>query len=315
MKHYHLTMTVVALLIWGCSCDMKTVSGGRPYEVVVTGDDNDAVKHTRNILEAPYAEGLPQREPLFDVIMIQGKAPGMTDYSRSIVMADVDTGKYKSTKIEYDKNVFAKPQIIVRVGTPSVAMLSRDSLQIQKTLCGILTKFELSTEANRLKKAYSKAAARTVDSLFGHTIMADAEMKVVKRGKDFVWLADNATVTTRNICIYSYPGSRLDPEKAQAARDSVMKANIKGEAPDMYMTTAAHYKPTLSMTKIDEKTVMVMRGLWEMTGDAMGGPFVSHSMTDSTTNKIITAEAFVFAPGKKKRNMMKQLEAALFTIK
>ena len=46
-----------------------------------------------------------------------------------------------------------------------------------------------------------------------------------------------------------------------------------------------------------------------MKGDCMGGPFVSHTVGD------ITAEAFLFAPGKKKRNQLRQLEAALYTLK
>lgn len=315
MKHYSLTTIAAILLMYGCSCDMKTTSGGRPYEVVVTGNSDDAIIHTRNILQAPDAEGLPQREPLFDVMTIKGRKGGMTDYARSIVTTDINANKYESTKIEYDRNVFARPQIIVRVGTPSATMLNRDSIQVQKTLCSILTRFEMSAEAGRLKKTHNKAAARTVDSIFGHTILTDTKMKVLKTGKDFVWLTDNTGMKTQNICIYAYHGCKLDPETAKAVRDSVMKANMKGDTPDMYMVTATHPAPTFSTTKNNGNTVMVMRGIWEMKGDAMGGPFVSHSITDSTTMKTITAEAFVFAPGKRKRNMIKQLEAALFTLK
>ena len=60
---------------------------------------------------------------------------------------------------------------------------------------------------------------------------------------------------------------------------------------------------------------MITRGLWEMEGDAMGGPFVSHSIVDSSRRRIIVAEGFVYAPGMKKRNLLRQLEASLYTLK
>ena len=59
----------------------------------------------------------------------------------------------------------------------------------------------------------------------------------------------------------------------------------------------------------------IIRGLWEMEGDAMGGPFVAHCWKDSVTGKTMTALAFVYAPEMKKRNKIKQLEAVLYTMK
>ena len=57
------------------------------------------------------------------------------------------------------------------------------------------------------------------------------------------------------------------------------------------------------------------RGLWEMTGDAMGGPFVSQSRVDSVNNRVIVTEAFVYAPSKMKRSMIRRLEASLYTLR
>ena len=59
---------------------------------------------------------------------------------------------------------------------------------------------------------------------------------------------------------------------------------------------------------------MEARGLWEMTTEAMGGPFVSHSRIDTVNNRIIVVEGFVFAPDKMKRTMIRRLEAALYTL-
>ena len=52
-----------------------------------------------------------------------------------------------------------------------------------------------------------------------------------------------------------------------------------------------------------------------MEGDAMGGPFISHTLDDSIRHRVITVEGFVYAPEMKKRNLMRQLEAVLYTLK
>ena len=52
-----------------------------------------------------------------------------------------------------------------------------------------------------------------------------------------------------------------------------------------------------------------------MENDMMGGPFVSHARVDRPNGRVIVAEAFVYAPKDKKRDMMRQLEAALYTLK
>lgn len=57
------------------------------------------------------------------------------------------------------------------------------------------------------------------------------------------------------------------------------------------------------------------RGLWRMKGDFMGGPFVSHTRLDKKNQRIITAEIFVYSPEKMKRNLVRQMEASLYTLK
>ena len=75
------------------------------------------------------------------------------------------------------------------------------------------------------------------------------------------------------------------------------------------------------MSHADVKNVTVRgeyaleaRGLWYMENDMMGGPFVSHARVDRPNGRVVVVEAFVYAPKDKKRDMMRQLEAALYTL-
>jgi hypothetical protein len=54
-----------------------------------------------------------------------------------------------------------------------------------------------------------------------------------------------------------------------------------------------------------------------MKNDAMGGPFIMKGVQtrkDQKDYKVIV-DCFVYAPEMKKRNLMRQLEAVLYTIK
>ena len=46
----------------------------------------------------------------------------------------------------------------------------------------------------------------------------------------------------------------------------------------------------------------------------MGGPFVSHSRVDEANGRVVVAEAFVYAPETLKRDLMRRMEAALYTL-
>jgi len=52
-----------------------------------------------------------------------------------------------------------------------------------------------------------------------------------------------------------------------------------------------------------------------MEGDKMGGPFVSHALLDKKKGRVIVAESFVYAPESKKANLIRRMEAALFTLR
>lgn len=61
--------------------------------------------------------------------------------------------------------------------------------------------------------------------------------------------------------------------------------------------------------------VLSERGLWEMKGDAMGGPYVMRRICPGKGKDEIIIIGFVYAPEMKKKILIKQLEAAISTIK
>jgi hypothetical protein len=58
-----------------------------------------------------------------------------------------------------------------------------------------------------------------------------------------------------------------------------------------------------------------LRGLWKLENAFMGGPFINISLLDENRNRVVTVDAFVYAPSLDKRIYVRELEAILNTFK
>lgn len=287
---------------------LQPSSGGRMYEVLVVGDRDSLV---RGVLQQD-APGLPQQEPLFDVSSIDSVAFGIgVRQARTIVMVTIRPDIATQTTLRYEKDVYAAPQIIATLVSPSMAQLRKDLPRLAPRLRQLLDRAELNTLIAELRRHRNVKMEQKVRERFGITPCIPADMVASKEGRDFHWMSNNSATAMQNIVIYRTSRLCALPEAYCRQRDSVMQANIKGETDAMFMQTVPG-TVTATRTTIGQRPVIVHRGLWEMRGDAMGGPFVSHTI--KTDSGYLTVEGFVFAPGTKKRNKMKQLEAALCTL-
>lgn len=279
-------------------------SGGRPFEVLVVGDRDSLL---RKVLSADV-EGLPQSEPSFDVSATDSAHfAGVLRLARSIVTVNIDPNLYTATRIRYEKNVYAKPQIMVYIGAPSTKVLAQGLAAQAPMLRQLLNRFEANAAIALLSHKRNIEAEKTIGKLFGVEMWIPMDMVSSKQGKDFLWLSNNSPTGMQNIVLYRSPAPQSTNHYIHL-RDSVMRLHIKGETDAMFMRTV---KATVtgSLTKEKGHTIMVHKGLWEMEGDDMGGPFIAH------TQGHLTVEAFVFAPGMKKRNLLRRTEAALYTLK
>lgn len=257
--------------------------------MLLVGDKDNIVKEALQ----EDVPGLPQSEPQFDVSSIgESRFNQSVSVARNIVMVNINPQLYNSVRLRHEKDVWAEPQMVVHVNAPSARML-RDSIRrIAPTLLSLLNRSEMNKSITMLRQKRNIKAEKLVKKMFGIEMWVPVDMTSSKQGKDFLWLSNNSPTVMKNIVVYK--GS-----------DSILQANVKGETDSMHFQNVV---PTVS-TSTEFKNIVVSRGLWEMTGDDMGGPFVSRSTA------VVNAEAFVFAPGKKKRNAIKQLEAALYTIR
>ncbi len=305
------------------SCDItgknrkKPASTGQPYEVVLEGDTDSIV--TKMLTED--VTGLPQPEPLCRLIQVKkGKTRGSYLLVRTRIVVSIaerditdqsNNEKDFSVKLSHDEN--AAPQNIIRITARSAQQL-REKLNGEK-LRRIVDEVELKHLADVIScnpSKQNKEMQNEIKKLFGIDLKIPVSMNASKKAKDFIWISNNASTGMQNLLVFKVKSEERRMKNSNAAYandktliDSILRTNMPGETDSMYM----------------EIPVLSERGLWEMKGDAMGGPYVMHRIHKSTSQAEIQQGydlyiiGFVYAPEMKKKILIKQLEAAISTIK
>ena len=284
----------------------KPASTGQPYEIVLEGDTDSIV--TRILTED--VPSLPQPEPLCKLIQVKkGKTKGSYLLVRTRIIVNI-TDKDFAVKLSHDEN--AAPQNIIRINAHSVQQL-RERLNGEK-LRQIVDEAELKHLAEMISNNPSKQnkeMQEEVKKTFGLDMKIPVSMNASKKAKDFIWISNNASTGMQNLLVMKVKSEQRRMKNSNAFHvndkaqiDSILRTNMPGETDSMYMVI-----PVLSE-----------RGLWEMKGDAMGGPYVMHRIHRQTSKAAkpgysLYIIGFVYAPEMKKKILIKQLEAAISTIK
>ena len=88
-------------------------------------------------------------------------------------------------------------------------------------------------------------------------------------------------------------------------RDSIGKINVPGRIEGSYLTTEKAYTPFHNAVIIDNKTTLETKGIWDLKGAFMAGPFINYAIEDKINRRWVVVEGFAFAPSVEKRNYPK----------
>lgn len=321
-----LSMALGMLVLFSCKDNggksvFSPVSSGRPYEMLVVIDkalwERPAGRALFNVLDTDVP-GLPQPERSFRISNIgpENFVRGMRIF-RNIIDVDIQP-IYTQPKLKYSRNSYASPQMIMTIQAPDEASFEEFVTKNRKVILDFFTKAEMNRQISLLKKEHSNVVSTKVGSMFGCDVWVPADIDRYKVGKDFLWASSDkpSSDVSINFVIYSYPytdKNTFTKDFFINKRDSVMKINIPGSLEGQYMATDADYVDVEEIV-VKGEYAFEARGLWYMENDMMGGPFVSHARVDRPNGRVVVVEAFVYAPEKKKRDLMRQMEAALYTL-
>lgn len=299
---------------------MMPNASGLPYEMLVVMDDaqweRPLGRAVFNVLDSDVP-GLPQSERSFRITRVapSGMSSNMFRIMRNILKVDIQN-IYTQPKLKFARDVYAYPQMVMTLQAPDEASLAKYVEDNAQSIIDFFTRAEMNREINNLREEHNPEVSRLAKEIIGVDVWVPWELNKFKKGKDFLWASTNTGKKDMSIVLYSYPytdENTFTLEYFLDKRDSVMKANIPGGPEGSYMATQRDFVYVEDAT-VHGKYAQVARGLWRVKGDRMGGPFVSHSRVDEVNGRVVVAEAFIYAPESLKRDLMRRMEAALYTL-
>ncbi|WP_321370430.1 DUF4837 family protein [uncultured Draconibacterium sp.] len=314
----------VAAIFAGCGSDStvmyKNITGKAGELVVVISKeswDGAPGKIVRESLAQSHI-GLPQDEPLFDLIDVPHDAfKDIFRSTRNIVQTTISSNVDKSG-IQFTDDVWAYPQATVQIKAKNADEFVKIFDENKEKIISYFVQAEKERITMNYKNTYEKAVFNTLNTEFGVTMKVPPGFRIMENEKDFLWVQYDTPEITQGIVIYTYPyvsDSAFTVSYQLPIRDSLLKKYVPGPTDGSYMSTEKRLDQINNVIKHNGNYASEMRGLWRVENDFMGGPYISLSELDASNQRVINAFGFVYAPSKDKRNFLRQVEAMIYSLK
>lgn len=261
--------------------------------------------------------GLPQEEPQFTINQYPIKfLEGFVVNSRnSIVIKKEAVGRF-----EIKKNEFATPQNVFYIS-------GRNTIEIIDTIekyTPEIIQIMRQTEIVENQRINDTALIKTerIKKKFKIALNIPKGYNSVLTRKKFIWFKKEITGGSTSVLIYQIPINNIEVHPNSSVinniiktRDSIGSLYIHGTERHSKMITEQAYSPYFLKTKLDGRITYETKGTWEMKNDFMSGPFINYCITDYKNRMMLVLEGFCYAPSKKKRDLMFELEAIIKSVK
>lgn len=331
-KHFYIFSLFVLSIIGlsACSSDPKKDSGkpdstGGPNEMlVITQNEQQWKGEMGDSIRAAFAVNmpvLPIPEPEFNLVNINQISLDKPMFKRhhNLFIVDIDK-KYTSPYVEVRKDLWAQPQIVIKVNAPShEAFLKIFDEDKRKDL-----ELYRENERKRIIKSYASKfknvnIERQLQKNFHIDMNVPRGYQMAVLENNFAWIRKETTTNSMSILIYTEPykdTTAFNPAKIRQNRNLLTKVKVPGPTDGSYQKIADDYFPTQSRhINFNGLYATEIRGLWDLESDFMGGPFLSYTFVDEARNTVITVDGFLYAPKQDKAVMLRELEAILWSTK
>jgi hypothetical protein len=211
-------------------------------------------------------------------------------------------------------NEFARGQKILHLfGASEKDLISN----LKKNKAGLQDYFE-EVEKNRLaEKIYSVKPERGIMNVikedFKCSLRIPYDFDIAKQEEDFIWIRQLDREVDKSFIISYRPytsETAFEKENLIAWRNRIGKIYL-ADSKRVYMQTDSITPVYTREKNFNGHYAVEMRGLWRLSNNTMGGPFVSMGIVDEERNRFYYVEGYVYAPNKRKRNIMLEMETVL----
>lgn len=182
----------------------------------------------------------------------------------------------------------------------------------------------LVAERNRIAAINRKSAD---EKIFNHMrdkykvkLYCPKGYKLNKDADDnFVWISYETAHYSRGIIFMQEQYESEDQLNHHIILDQfnlALQKHIPGPLDSTWMNIDPQQPMLVNQYNYNKKYYSIMlKGLWHVENDFMGGPFILNTVLDTGANRIIYMFGYIYAPEDKKRNMTSQVEAIVSSFK
>ena len=251
--------------------------------------------------------GLPQIEPIFSLSHIPSKVfSGFATKSRTILKIDVS----ENEGVFNFKNTYASPQRIIQITANSPDKIIEIINENLNSIYSTMYFNEIQEKQRRISKNLNKTQA--IKKNTGVSLKFPSAYRVAKADTNFVWIRRD--IETGSVNLFIQRQRNQTEQSIIEKRDSISKIYIPGPVENTYMSTDLIYTPNTQEINLGGKQVFETRGLWEIEGQFMAGPFLNFQIKLGDDD-FIMLDGFVYSPGSTKREYIFELEAIMRSLK
>lgn len=333
MKKIILTSLIVlsALLSGGCKKNLSESlmpdASGAPYELYVVMPNElreTALEDSLRVIFEYPMEGTPNGDEYFRMRFLtpDNFRSSVIRIVGNVVLVNIDSQNASEPTVSIERDKYARNQLLVKMRAKTPEELAEYIVQLQEGLRRVFVRLEINRRVALYQKENNRTQGEKLMKLQNVSMLIPPTLRTPGIGatdSTFFWCTDNGLDKESHLIVYSIPYTDqgvFSLEGAVAVRDSVLKANIEGGAEGSYMTTNRNVVlPEYKALNVGGKYIGELRGMWRMENGLMAGPFVCHIRLDEVNKRVVFAEGFCFAPNDEKRTLIRNLEAALYTLK
>lgn len=326
---------VLAILLMGLLLGSGLISckegGGRKAALqAVTGSVNEILVITPKVrwdgpigdsIRAYFGQpqmGLPQGEPVFDLISLPMSNFDKTVKAHRNVLIVSLKSSVDTASITYSDSPWARSQKVFRIVAPTEEAFYKVFDANKEKIMRVF----LAAERDRLIDIYKSSPNTKVFDTFRDEydmlLYCPGGYNINKDTADFVWASYETRVDSRGFIFFEEPYESVSQLEYQVILDEVnekLKQFIPGPLDSTWMAldmvtpmTAANYQYA------GKHYAWLIKGLWQVENDYMGGPFVLNVVLDQKNNRVLYMMGYVYAPDGKKRNLLRQVESIVYSM-
>lgn len=330
------------ILIVGCKSpgkqDFLPVARGEADEIVLVIDSaqwDGPVGETLKDMFGEYIRGMNQDELKFRLHKVNPRNLNSTlkNVKNLIFVMTLDSRSGQSREIrEYftenslkmiqrdsslfytvRKDEFARGQIVLFLFGQNSEQLAE---QLNDNRSRLVELFESAIRERTRERLFKQTRGELMDRVtedHGYRIKIPVGYDMSKNLKNFVWLRKLEPQSELNVFIYDGPyKDRQVFNRTDELRDEITETYLRdSENAEVYINRQEIVPVFTERVTFNGRFAVETRGLWKISDFSGGGPFISYTFVDESTQKLYYLEGYVYSPGTKKKDLIREVEAII----